>query len=109
MIDYEKDYYLIPKVLYTDPHYIFLSDKARLTYAILCDEQRKAAERGQFDENGDVYIDFSNRDLLRILQCSKPTFIYYRNALELCGLIECEQRISGTRGSLPTRIYIKEI
>ena len=34
MIDYEKDYYLIPKVLYTDPHYIFLSNKARLTYAI---------------------------------------------------------------------------
>ena len=109
MIDYEKDYYLIPKVLYTDPHYIFLSDKARLTYAILCDEQRKAAERGQFDENGDVYIDFSRKELLQKLQCSKPTFIYHRNALELCGLIECEQRISETRGSLPTRIYIKEI
>ena len=45
MIDYEKDYYLIPKVLYTDPRYIFLSDKARFTYAILCDEQRKASER----------------------------------------------------------------
>ena len=30
MIDYEKDYYLIPKVLYTDPRYIFLSDKADL-------------------------------------------------------------------------------
>lgn len=109
MIDYENDYYLIPKALYTDPNYAYLSDKARLAYAVLCDEQRKASERGQFDENGDVYIDLSNKNLLRILHCSKPTFFYYRDSLELCGLIECEQRVSKTRGSLPTRIYVKEI
>lgn len=109
MIDYENDYYLIPKALYTDPEYAFLSDRARLTYAILCDEQRRAAERGQFDENGDIYIDFSNKAFLKLLGCSKNTFLYYRDSLELCGLIECEQRVSKTRGSLPTRIYVKEI
>lgn len=109
MIDYENDYYLIPKVLYTDPDYAFLSDKTRLVYAILCDEQRKSAEKGQFDENGDVYIDLSNKVLLKLLRCSKNSLLYYRDSLEVCGLIECEQRLSKTKGSLPTRIYVKEI
>lgn len=109
MIDYENDYYLIPKAFYTSPDYMGLPLKAKLTYAILRDEQRKAAEKGQFDENGDVFLAFSNRELGAKLQMSKPTFVGIRDILEEYGLLETEIMVSQVTGCLPTRIYVKEI
>ena len=54
MIDYENDYYLIPKVLLQDDFYSSLSVKDILVYSVLKDRQIEAPEKGWIDVDGSL-------------------------------------------------------
>lgn len=109
MIDYENDYYLIPKVLLQDDFYSSLSVKDILVYSVLKDRQIEAPEKGWIDVDGSVYLNFKLNELAKIFSCSRTTMITIMRRLEEVNLIERERVDIYYGHSLPYKMYINEV
>ncbi len=109
MIDYENDYYLIPKVLLQDDFYSSLSVKDILVYSVLKDRQIEAPEKGWIDVDGSVYLNFKLNELAKMFSCSRTTMITIMRRLEEVNLIERERVDIYYGHSLPYKIYINEV
>lgn len=109
MIDYENDYYLIPKVLLQDDFYSSLSVKDILVYSVLKDRQIEAPEKGWIDVDGSVYLNFKLNELAKMFSCSRTTMITIMRRLEEVNLIECERVDIYYGHSLPYKMYINEV
>lgn len=109
MIDYENDYYLIPKVLLQDDFYSGLSVKDILVYSVLKDRQIEAPEKGWIDVDGSVYLNFKLNELAKMFSCSRTTMITIMRRLEEVNLIERERVDIYYGHSLPYKMYINEV
>ncbi|RGN68948.1 MULTISPECIES: replication initiator protein A [Streptococcus anginosus group] len=108
-MDYENDYYLIPKVLLQDDFYSSLSVKDILVYSVLKDRQIEAPEKGWIDVDGSVYLNFKLNELAKMFSCSRTTMITIMRRLEEVNLIERERVDIYYGHSLPYKMYINEV
>ena len=94
-------FYQMPQWLYESPYNI-LSDKAKQIYMFLFDRRTLSIQNKWFDEKGDVYVYYTNEQLMEKLNCSKPTIISAKKELADMGLLrEFRQGVNK-----PNRLYI---
>ena len=94
-------FYQMPQWLY-EPPYNALSDKAKQIYMFLFDRRTLSIQNKWFDEKGDVFVYFTNEQLMEKLNCSKPTIISAKKELADMGLLrEFRQGVNK-----PNRLYI---
>lgn len=91
----------MPQWIYEEP-YNALSDKAKQIYMFLFDRRTLSIQNKWFDENGDVFVYFTNEQLMEKLNCSNKPIIQAKKELSDCGLIkEIRQGVNK-----PNRLYI---
>ena len=94
-------FYQMPQWLY-EPPYNVLSDKAKQIYMFLFDRRTLSIQNKWFDDKGDVFVYFTNEQLMEKLNCSKPTIISAKKELADIGLLrEVRQGVNK-----PNRLYI---
>ena len=94
-------FYQMPQWLY-EPPYNVLSDKAKQIYMFLFDRRTLSIQNKWFDEKGDVFVYFTNEQLMEKLNCSKPTIISAKKELADMQLLrEVRQGVNK-----PNRLYI---
>lgn len=94
-------FYQMPQWLYEEP-YNALSDKAKQIYMFLFDRRTLSIQNKWFDDKGDVFVYFTNEQLMEKLNCSNKPIIQAKKELSDCGLIkEIRQGVNK-----PNRLYI---
>lgn len=94
-------FYQMPQWLY-EPPYNTLSDKAKQIYMFLFDRRTLSIQNKWFDEKGDVFVYYTNEQLMEKLNCSKPTIISAKKELADMQLLrEVRQGVNK-----PNRLYI---
>ena len=94
-------FYQMPQWLY-EPPYNVLSDKAKQIYMFLFDRRTLSIQNKWFDDKGDVFVYYTNEQLMEKLNCSKPTIISAKKELADMGLLrEFRQGVNK-----PNRLYI---
>ena len=94
-------FYQLPQWLF-DPEYKDMSLRAKVVYALIFDRRSLSLENNWYDKNGDVYMYFTNQQMMEKLNCSEKTIISSKKELEKYGLIkEVRQGINR-----PNRLYI---
>ena len=96
-----NSFYQLPQWLF-DPEYKDMSLRAKVVYALIFDRRSLSLENDWYDENGDVYMYFTNQQMMDKLNCSEKTIISSKKELEKYGLIK-EVRQGVNR---PNRLYI---
>ncbi|MCP9067489.1 replication initiator protein A [Streptococcus parasanguinis] len=94
-------FYQLPQWLF-DPEYKNMSLRAKVVYALIFDRRSLSLENNWYDKNGDVYMYFTNQQMMEKLNCSEKTIISSKKELEKYGLIK-EVRQGVNR---PNRLYI---
>lgn len=102
-------FYSIPKVLLEDEQYKELRLDSKLLYAILKDRLKLSAKNRWIDEQGRVYLEYSNKELQEIFNCSKNTIIKIRADLTKHGLIYEESQFTKADGQVSNRIYVGNV
>ena len=91
----------MPQWIYEEP-YNALSDKAKQIYMFLFDRRTLSIQNKWFDEKGDVFVYFTNEQLMEKLNCSNKPIIQAKKELSDYGLIkEVRQGVNK-----PNRLYI---
>ena len=94
-------FYQMPQWLY-EPPYNVLSDKAKQIYMFLFDRRTLSIQNKWFDEKGNIFVYYTNEQLMEKLNCSKPTIISAKKELADMGLLrEFRQGVNK-----PNRLYI---
>ena len=94
-------FYQLPQWLF-DPEYKDMSLRAKVVYALIFDRRSLSLENNWYDKNGDIYMYFTNQQMMEKLNCSEKTIISSKKELEKYGLIR-EVRQGVNR---PNRLYI---
>ena len=94
-------FYQLPQWLF-DSEYKDMSLRAKVVYALIFDRRSLSLENNWYDKNGDVYMYFTNQQMMDKLNCSEKTIISSKKELEKYGLIK-EVRQGVNR---PNRLYI---
>ncbi|MFA9492343.1 replication initiator protein A [Streptococcus sp. E17BB] len=102
-------FYSIPKVLLEDEQYKELRLDSKMLYAILKDRLKLSAKNRWIDEQGRVYLEYSNKELQEIFNCSKNTIIKIRSDLTKHGLIYEESQFTKADGQVSNRIYVGNV
>ncbi|NQH33545.1 DnaD domain protein [Streptococcus suis] len=96
-----NQFYQFPQWLLKEP-YSKLSHRAMLMYMLLWDRRGLSEKNGWHDEDGEVYIYFTNEQFMEILKCSKQTVVTTKEELHEFGLLkEVRQGVNK-----PNRLYI---
>lgn len=103
-IDNER-FYMLPKGLFTNPQYKGLTNTARIVYAILKDRMKLSMQEGWHDENGEVYINFTQETLAQFLNVTPRAVKQVMAALKDVGLISTKRQGLGK----PNKIYIHKL
>ena len=91
----------MPQWLYEAPYNV-LSDKAKQIYMFLFDRRTLSIQNKWFDEKGDVFVYFTNEQLMEKLNCSNKPIIQAKKELHDIGLLrEVRQGVNK-----PNRLYI---
>ena len=94
-------FYQMPQWLY-EPPYNALSDKAKQIYMFLFDRRTLSIQNKWFDEKGDVFVYYTNEQLMEKLNCSNKPIIQAKKELHDIGLLrEVRQGMNK-----PNRLYI---
>ena len=103
-VDNER-YYQIPKGLFTNPIYKDMGIDAKVIYAFLKDRMSLSNRNGWKDENGDIYLLFSQESIADILNCSVSTVSRAMRSLRQYDLIDVIRQGLNK----PNKIYIRHI
>ena len=103
-VDNER-YYQIPKGLFTNPLYKDMGIDAKVIYAFLKDRMSLSNHNGWKDENGDIYLLFSQESIADILNCSVSTVSRAMRSLRQYDLIDVIRQGLNK----PNKIYIRHI
>ncbi|HFU3947129.1 TPA: replication initiator protein A [Streptococcus suis] len=96
-----NQFYQFPQWLLEEP-YGNLSHRAMLMYMLLWDRRGLSEKNGWYDENGKVYVYFTNEQFMEVLKCSKQTVVTTKEELHEIGLLrEVRQGVNK-----PNRLYI---
>ena len=102
-IDAEQ-FYMVPKVLFTNPFYKGLNANAKLIYAMLKDRMHLSRSNGWADENGDIYLMFKQDEIQDLMDISHATCVKAMKQLVEYELIDIVRQ--GL--SKPNKVYIKK-
>ena len=94
-------FYQFPQWL-LEEEYKEMSLRAKIIYMLVFDRRSLSIKNNWHDTNGDVFIYFTNQQLIDLLGCTEKTIISAKKELEEFGLIREERQ--GI--SKPNRIYI---
>ena len=81
-------YYKLPKILFEDEKYMDMKLEVKVAYSILKDRLELSLSRGWIDEEGAVYLVFSNSNLMKLLGCSKSKLLSIKKILKEYDLID---------------------
>lgn len=98
-------FYRIPKLLFTDKRFSFLSAEAKILYGMLLDRMSLSAKNGWIDDENHVYIYFKLEDAMEFLGVGKDKGVKLFAELDDekgCGLIKRKRQGLGK----PTIIYV---
>ena len=99
-------FYALPKVLFENPIYEGMRLDAKVAYAMLKDRLDLSFKNNWIDEDGNIYLVYSNSNLMKILNCSKSTLLRIKKQLTEYGLIREIQQSTSKSGNLANRIYL---
>lgn len=99
-------FYALPKVLFENPIYEDMRLDAKVAYAMLKDRLDLSFKNNWIDEDGNIYLVYSNPNLMKILNCSKSTLLRIKKQLAEYGLIHEIQQSTSKSGNLANRIYL---
>ena len=99
-------FYALPKVLFENPIYEGMRLDAKVAYAMLKDRLDLSFKNNWIDEDGNIYLGYSNSNLMKILNCSKSTLLRIKKQLTEYGLIHEIQQSTSKSGNLANRIYL---
>ncbi|VMY13853.1 replication initiator protein A [Streptococcus pneumoniae] len=102
-------YYKLPKILFEDEKYTDMKLEVKVAYSILKDRLELSLSRGWIDEEGAVYLVFSNSKLMKLLGCSKSKLLSIKKILKEYDLIDEVQQSSSEKGRLANKIYLGEL
>ncbi|HEN0222398.1 TPA: replication initiator protein A [Streptococcus agalactiae] len=108
-MEYDDDYYYIPKILFKDDFYSCLTATDVLVYSVLRGKQIEAVEKGWIDAEGNIYLNYNISDLAKMFSCGRGKMIDIMRRLEECNLIERERVDIFYGNSLPYMTYINEV
>ena len=95
-------FYQFPQWLLKEEPYKNLGDKAKLMYMLLFDRRTLSIKNKWYDDNGQIYMYFTNKQFMEELSCSEPAIIKAKKELTKFGLLkEVRQGINK-----PNRLYI---
>ena len=80
-----------------------INDTAKMVYLLLYDRARLSMQNGWLDEDGRVYVYFTEEHLAEALHRTEATIRTAMNTLEHCGLIHRKRQGAGR----PNRIYVR--
>ena len=99
-------FYALPKVLFENPIYEGMRLDAKVAYAMLKDRLDLSFKNNWIDQDGNIYLVYSNSNLMKILNCSKSTLLRIKKQLTEYGLIHEIQQSTSKSGNLANRIYL---
>ena len=99
-----ESFYQIPKSLFTNDNYKGLGSDARIIYALLKDRMSLSRKNNWKDENGDIYLLFTQDEIKELLDVSLSTVSRAMKALKEYDLIEIVRQ--GL--NMPNKIYIRK-
>lgn len=99
-------YYTVPKPLFTDSNFKFLSTDSKLLYSFLLDRAGLSVKNDWIDDDGKVYVFFKLDELCERLNIGKDKAVKLFNELDSekggIGLIKRQKQGQGK----PTKIYV---
>ena len=99
----QYSFYRIPKILLTDRRYKGVSLEAKVLYGLLLDRMGLSARNGWLDDNGRVFLYFTQEEVMAMLDCGKDKATKLFRELEGIGLVERKKQGQGH----PARIYVR--
>ncbi|MFA9468797.1 replication initiator protein A [Streptococcus sp. E24BD] len=102
-------YYKLPKLLFESDRYKDMKLEVKVAYAVLKDRLELSLSSGWIDEDGSIYLIYSNSSLMELLGCSKSKLLSIKKSLRDFGLIEEVQQSSSEKGRLANKIYLGEL
>lgn len=102
-------YYKLPKLLLESDRYNGMKLEVKVAYAVLKDRLELSLSRGWIDEDGAIYLVYSNPKLMTLLGCSKSKLLTIKKTLREYGLIDEVQQSSSEKGRLANKIYLRKL
>ncbi|MDQ0223465.1 SAG1252 family conjugative relaxosome accessory protein [Streptococcus moroccensis] len=75
-------YYKIPKLLFESDRYKDMKLEVKVAYAVLKDRLELSLSKGWIDEEGAIYLVYSNAKLMNLLGCSKSKLLSIKKRLD---------------------------
>lgn len=102
-------YYKLPKIFFEDEKYMDMKLEVKVAYSILKDRLELSLRSGWIDEEGAVYLVFSNSKLMKLLGCLKSKLLSIKKTLKEYDIIDEVQQSSSEKGRLANKIYLGEL
>lgn len=83
--------------------------EVKVAYAVLKDRLELSLSKGWIDEDGAIYLVYSNSKLMALLGCSKSKLLAIKKTLREYGLIDEVQQSSSEKGRMANKIYLGEL
>ncbi|MGU8096399.1 replication initiator protein A, partial [Streptococcus suis] len=83
--------------------------EVKVAYAVLKDRLELSLSKGWIDEDGAIYLIYSNSNLMALLGCSKSKLLSIKKTLREYGLIDEVQQSSSEKGRMENKIYLGEL
>ncbi len=97
-------FYRVPKVLFTDDRFKYLSAEAKTLYGILLDRVPLSVKNGWIDDKGRVYIIFTTEQVMEAMNCADNKATKLMQELEeKVGLITRKRQGQGK----PSLVYVR--
>lgn len=68
-------YYKLPKLLFESERYKNMKPEVKVVYSVLKDRLELSLSKGWIDEDGTIYLIYSNSNLTALLGCSKSKLL----------------------------------
>lgn len=102
-------FYALPKILFESDFYKEMRLDAKVSYAFLKDRLSLSLKNNWIDEEGYIFLVYSNANLMDILNVSKSTLLRIKKELVKFGLIHEVQQSNSKSGNLANRIYLGQL
>lgn len=102
--EYGLKHYQLPKVFFTNQQYMKMSNDAKVAWSILRDRFNLSVKNEWFDESGNIYFIYTNKELKNILMVGNTKLSNIKKELEENNLLEQKRLGQGK----PNKLYIKK-
>ena len=87
----QERFYKLYKFLFEDDYFRKLSDSSKIAYCMFRDRFELSKMNNWIDENGNVYLIFTTKDLCELLNCGTQKVTKIKKELESFNLLEQER------------------